>query len=522
MKKIIIPIILAVVSMNGKLLAQAGTLDPTFGNGGIVVTHTPLQNEALCMEIQSDGKIVVGGYSGNAGGQDFSMSRYNANGTLDNSFGTGGIVVTTMSSNGDDVCEAVLIRPDGKIIMVGYAYLAQTNVQVALARYLSNGTLDTTFGVQGKVLTVVGNGMDYGFSALLQPDGKILVSGYSANGSGGDIALVRYNSDGSLDASFGTNGKVMADMVGNADHAFKVLLQPDGKIVTPVYMNNGTTYVFGVARFNSDGSFDNTFGNGGKVINMIGTTEDVAESAVLQPDGKIVVVGYSWNPGYTDTDLAMARYNSDGSLDTTFGNGGKVLAPIGTTYDYLRSVTLQSDGKIVAVGETNIGSSADFAVVRFNTDGSFDTSFNSTGISIEDVGAGEGDLAMFVEMQTDGKIVVAGSTIYNQDVDIAIVRYLSGLELGVVDFSLDNNSVFVYPNPISATATLEYTLLQTENISLDITDMQGKKICSLVNGEMQESGKHEQHFTLPETLAAGTYLLVLSTEKGKVSVKIVK
>jgi uncharacterized delta-60 repeat protein len=302
------------------------------------------------------------------------------------------------------------------------------------------------------------------------------------------------------------------------------LLQTDGIIITAGRSHDGTKYNFGVFRFNSNGSPDNSFGTGGKVVTSIGPTEDDAGAAVVQADGKIVVAGGTWNAASTDFDFGLARYNANGTLDNTFGNGGIVVGQDTAVLDGFNAMTIQPDGKIVAVGLYGTPPDLDILVDRFNTDGSFDTSFNSTGKVVTDLGTNDTDVGYGIVIQTDGKIVVAGRGSINSsaDVDVAVLRYLSGLNLGVIDFSVENNSLLVYPNPIAANATLEYTLTQSEKISVEITDMQGKVVCSVLNNQMQEVGKHQQDFVLPATLASGNYLLVLSTDEGKVSVKIVK
>jgi uncharacterized delta-60 repeat protein len=517
--------VLTLLLFAGKLFSQAGVLDVGFGNNGIVITHATDFNEGYSVAMQTDGKIVVGGYSGNYGLEDYAVWRYNTNGSIDNTFGTGGRTVTPVCS-GTDRGQCVLLQPDGKIILTGYStggqYPAMTTV-----RYLTNGTIDTTFGTQGIVITnLPGNGPSYAWTAALQTDGKIVVGGIGPTPPYGELALVRYNSSGTLDMSFGTNGMLTTDMSGsnNYNTAFGIQLQPDGKIVASAYVYDGTRYKFGVARFNTDGSLDNSFGTNGKVISTIGF-DDVANGIALQQDGKIIVCGYTWRPGYTDTDITLVRYNTDGTLDTSFGNAGVVIDPDSLNYGYLRVVTIQPDGKIIGAGQYGIPGANDFLAVRFNTDGSFDTTFNSTGKAIDDInGTNDQDYACAVTLQTDGKIVVAGATVISSlsDVDIAVVRYLASPDVGVVDFSVDNNSVFVYPNPVNGNAMIEYTLTQAEKISIGLTDMQGRIIYSFVNNEMQQAGKQQQAFELPEVLAAGTYLLMLSTEQGSVSIKIMK
>jgi len=211
----------------------------------------------------------------------------------------------TTDFGGSDYGFSVALQPDGKIVVAGYA-----GGDFALARYNSDGALDTSFGSGGKVTTDFGGSYHPdGFSVALQPDGKIVVAGYA----GGDFALARYNSDGALDTSFGSGGKVTTDF-GGSDAGYSVALQPDGKIVVAGYAGLD----FALARYNSDGALDTSFGTGGKVTTDFSGGRDVGYSVALQPDGKIVVAGYA------GVDFALARYNSDGALDTSFGSGGKV------------------------------------------------------------------------------------------------------------------------------------------------------------------------------------------------------
>lgn len=505
------------------MFSQPASLDPTFGTNGIVVTNSTPHDEAYNIAMQPDGKIVICGYSGSNGTMDFALSRYNTNGSLDNTFGNNGRVVTQVSQE-NDVARCVVIQPDGKIIVTGSSDSSNFTV-ISTVRYLPGGTPDPSFGTLGIVKTAAGSGgLSYGYTAALQPDGKIIVGG-NANLQNGavNIALVRYNSNGTLDPGFGANGIVSADMNNNYDHTFGIALQPDGKIVASVYTFDGVRYRFGVARFNSNGSFDNSFGVGGKIISQVGF-DDVAKAITLQADGKIIIAGYTWNPSYTDTDMALARYNTDGSPDTTFGTGGIIIHPNSAGYDYLFSITVQPDGKIIGAGESMIANYADFLLARFNTDGSLDATFNTSGKVIVDMGYGLPDYASAVTLQADGKIVMAGFTFAPASaIDVALARYLGGsLNVGVVDFAVDNNSVFVFPNPVSSNATIEYTLTQDESISIYITDMQGRIVSTVLNNSAQEAGKHTQAFEMPETIAAGNYLLVLSTEKEKISVKITK
>ena len=286
--------------------------------------------------------------------------------------------------------------------------------------WAADGDLDTSFDTDGKVSTPILSGADEANSVVLQSDGKIVAAGSSYNGSNYDFAVVRYNTDGSLDTTFGTGGKVTTSIGSDSDVANSVVLQSDGKIVAAGYSHNGSNFDFAIVRYNTNGSLDTTFDADGKQTTSIGSGTDGANSAVLQSDGKIVAAGYSHNG--TNTDFAVVRYNTDGSLDTTFDTDGKQTTAIGSGAEVANSVVLQGDGKIVAAGYSHNGTNTDFAVVRYNTDGSLDTTFDTDGKQTTSIGSGT-EVARSVVLQSDGKIVAAGWMHNGTNEDFAVVRY---------------------------------------------------------------------------------------------------
>ena len=241
------------------------------------------------------------------------------------------------------------------------------------------------FGIgDGVVTTAVGPSIDEGRSVTVQADGKVLVAGYSHNGTDFDFALTRYNADGSLDTSFGSGGMVTTAIGAGLDAAYSVTVQTDGKILVAGESHNGTDKDFALVRYNTAGTLDASFGTGGVVTTAIGAGDDSAQSVTVQTDGKVVVAGNSHNG--SDFDFALARYNSDGSLDTSFGTGGKVTTDIGSTLESGQSVTVQPDGKVVVGGYHHNGANLDFALMRYNTDGSLDTGFGTGGTVLTDFG----------------------------------------------------------------------------------------------------------------------------------------
>ena len=408
---------------------EPGALDTAFGSGGKVTTAVPGPNSrANGLAVQSDGKLLVAGGSFNGSNYDFALVRYHADGSLDASFGNLGMVTTPIGTS-QDYARSVAVQSDGKIVVAGDSNNG-TNSDFALVRYNANGTLDTSFGSGGKVTTSFsGTSGEAGQSVAVQSDGKIVVAGYSDNGTVNyDFALVRYNADGTLDTTFGTGGKVVTPIGSGDDYGQSVAVRSDGIVVAGYAENGSGDGDFALARYRSDGSLDTTFGIGGKVITPIGLYGDSGQSVAVQSDGKIVVAGSSSNGGMDDYDFALARYLSDGSLDTTFGNGGKVTTDIGSSSDDSgQSVALQSDGKIVVAGSSYNGANYDFALVRYQANGTLDTSFGNGGKMITPVGDSD-DIGWSVAVQRDGKIVVAGDSRNGSDYDFALVRYLGTTE----------------------------------------------------------------------------------------------
>ncbi|WP_232628664.1 beta strand repeat-containing protein [Methylobacterium sp. Leaf118] len=398
---------LAVVRYNAD-----GSLDTSFGSGGKVrvsVGEPGTSAGANAVTIQADGKIVVSG-SGNGvfmSGSDFAVVRFNVDGTLDTGFGVGGKVLTDFNPYDSDAAFDVVVQIDGKIVVSGYSNLESGGSAFAMARYNVNGTLDTSFGSGGKIVTAVAFDPPYdlGYSLALQTDGKIVVSGYSYDFSGGgqDFALIRYNIDGSLDTNFGAGGKVVTPVgAGTAsDTGRAVTIQADGKILVAGLAGGD----FGLVRYNVDGSLDTSFGTNGKVLTPVGTGFDVAYDVVALADGTILVSGYAVSGPDSEGDFAVVRYKSDGALDTAFGSNGRVLTPVGpgTSSDNSYGMVVQADGKIVVSGYSAIGGGSDiqFAVVRYNANGTLDTSFGGSNSLGGTVGYTEKGTAVVLDADVD-------------------------------------------------------------------------------------------------------------------------
>lgn len=424
-----------------------GLLDISFGTGGKVLTQVGSgQDQARGVVVQADGKIVAVGSALNPSNRDFAIVRYNADGSLDPAFGSGGKVLTQIGSSTDDA-RAVAIQADGKIVVAGSAFNGSTN-DFSLVRYNSDGTLDGTFGTGGKVVTSLSVGADDAYAMTIQSDGKIVVAG-SANGVSSvyDFAVARYNSDGSLDAGFGSGGQIITPVGIYFDFAYSVFVQPDGKIVAAGTSGDSLQgYEIALLRLDAGGAPDASFGSGGKVLTHFASVSYGANSAGIQADGKIVVAGYSIAPAY---DTTLVRFNPDGTVDSSFGTGGQTIVSLTGSNDYAYSMAIQADGKIITAGYALTGVSDDFAVLRFRPDGTLDGSFGTGGKVVVPVGGGSDD-AYAVAIQPDGRIVAAG-TGFGTATSFALARFNSdGLNVGpTASLTIDFSNIIVPGNTVA-------------------------------------------------------------------------
>jgi uncharacterized delta-60 repeat protein len=339
-----------------------GTPDATFGTNGQARTDFGANDGCYSVGIQADGKIVVGGEADVGSHYDFALARYLPNGTLDPSFDEDGKVTTDWFAGNDSAAE-LLIQPDGKIIAVGTAG-TPTGSHFALARYNADGSMDTRFGTGGKVNTAIGSLGANAYAAVLQLNGNIVVGGRSALPGGESFALARYTSSGVLDSSFGANGITTTTLASGEDRILGLALQPDGRILAVGRsFTAGISYDFGIARYLSNGSLDTSFDGDGMRTVGFGPYSDWAEAVEVQPDGKIVLSGF-----YSEASrqgMGILRLNSNGSYDQTYGPDGIVKITPGPTNDRLHGSALDANGNFVGAGfTTDSGGTSNLAVVR--------------------------------------------------------------------------------------------------------------------------------------------------------------
>ncbi len=519
-----------------KVIAQAGTLDISFGVGGKVITDfgTTSTSRAECVAVQSDGKILVAGYNTTSGSNstkaDFTLVRYNLNGTLDATFDLDGIATANFLSFSNislgDLGNTLAVQSDGKILVAGTladAAFSPTSYTFGVLRFNTNGSLDASFGVNGKAAFV---GEGYCESIALQADGKILLGGFGSLNP--DFHLTRLNSNGSLDTGFGINFGQETYIVGPSNVQFNsfsfahtVLVQTDGKILLSgyYYFNpTGGAHRFIIIRLNSNGAYDSSFGNGGVVygdlmdpnLNM-GSYTDNAFAAALQSDGKILMAGASCS-SFSNCDFAMVRFNTNGTMDNSFGINGVATAGIGLGLEEVRSIGIQSDGKIVVAGTTNGGS--DVALARFTTVGTLDNTFDVDGKVVTPVGSGN-DFGRSVALQADGKILVAGTRETGTKADFFVLRYNNNL-VGINDSDLQEREWSVYPNPTEGKFYLRCLSTATKlKTKIEVYTIYGQKMLQ-TETQNQIIELDLSHFP------SGIYSLVISTPNEIFYQKIVK
>jgi uncharacterized delta-60 repeat protein/uncharacterized repeat protein (TIGR01451 family) len=409
MKKTLIATLL--IFLPAPLRAAPGDLDTGFDSDGIVTTDVAGEtDQPFALALQSDGLLVVVGSAQTGGNTDAALARYNSDGSLDTEFNETGLVTLPIGSS-TDVASAVQILDDGTILIAG-SFL-EADADPFLARLNADGTVDTTFGTEGIVTTAVSSNVESVGGLGIDSEGRIVIGGFS----GGDFFAARYTGEGELDSTFSGDGIATTNFEGGSDFGRDMTLQADDKVVVAGEATIGGNRDFALVRYGTDGELDSTFGGDGRVTTAIGSATDTAQAVAIQEDGKIVAAGFSFSGA--QNNFALVRYNEDGSPDTGFNGDGNADGIITTNFgtnSEAYAVRIQADGKIVVAGKAN----QDFAVARYNSDGSLDNAatFGTNGTVTTDVGS-TSDQAADLAIQSDGKVVVVGSN----EADFVVVRY---------------------------------------------------------------------------------------------------
>ncbi len=408
--------------------AAPGDLDNTFSaDGKRTLSFFNESSRAEAVMVRPDGRIVVAGTC-DLTPSAFCIAQISATGTLDLAFGSqgNGVEIVAINSDGSRVTAAVM-QPDGKVIVAGYCQEG-TRYDFCLARFTVGGRLDSSFGSGGKIATDVTASSDFARALAIQPDGKIVVVGQCGNSTFGNFCVVRYHSHGALDNSFSGNGIQATDIVRD-DNATAVAIQPDGKIIVVGTCADSTSVTeerFCIVRYTTSGVVDTGFPK----MPARGGDFSSAKAVVIQPDGRFVVAG-ECEIGVSNNRACLSRYNADGSTDTTFRS-----TPLAEANFKPVAAVFQADGKIAVAAYKGVLESTRFVIALYNSDGTLDQSFSADGQSEADF-AGTGDFASAITAQTDGKFVVAGyCNDYVGSINMCVARF-EAANKGYRECSLD-------------------------------------------------------------------------------------
>jgi uncharacterized delta-60 repeat protein len=505
-------VIFLFLNVNAQKANKAGTLDSSFGVNGVVTTDFDNSvDEAYAVVLLPDKKIIAAGIA-TFNHQNFSLAQYNADGSLDNSFGKKGIVHSYFGKIfAYTYCAAV--QQDGKILLGGSmsSDIGNYGNYFLLMRYNKNGSLDSSFAHNGIDTIVIPNTFNTGGafrSILVQPDGKIIGAG-SSSGTNNNFTVMRFMPTGKPDSSFGING-IARTIFGN-DYAVDACLQPDGKILVG---GNGSAE-FLLMRYNTDGSLDNGFGNKGIASANFrsGSISSTCRAIALQPDGKIVAAGEIQNYRKANEGIILARFNVDGTTDYSFGNrGGYSLNKFNYTV-LCKDMALQPNGKIILAGST-LTKQFSFGVARYNNDGSIDSSFGPNG-GVQNSFYRYSE-ANAVAIQPDGKIVAVGEipgTNCNICTDFGLIRY-NGDEINKAVSKISNSIFKISPNPATNILRIQ-GLPSNQNIKITAVDFSG-------NVKLQAVTNNSSYNLNIASLKQGNYLLKIETNDDVVTKQFAK
>ena len=396
--------LLIALALPASAFGQAGTLDTSFSGDGKQVTNlTPGLEIAYEVVVQADGKIVAAGQAGGQGGR-IGIVRYNPDGSLDSTFSGDGKLLTNFTTRPDFALD-VALQADQKIVVVGG--IGGQGGRCGIVRYNPDGGLDSTFSGDGRQAINFSPGWDSCYKALIQPDGKI-VTGGTAHRQGSRCTLLRLNADGSLDdATFSADGKLELNFTSRIDYFEELALQADGKIVavgTADWDRRGARVI--VTRFTTDGSLDTGFSGDGIILANFATPFDGAFAVAVQPADQAIVVG-----GQAGESMTVLRYLPDGTPDATFSGDGRVVTEVAPSLDYAEDVEIQADGKIVVGGSASyFRRDSKFLLARYDTAGALDPTFSGDGKLLINFSSSTDEAYGLALQPADGKIVIGGVT----------------------------------------------------------------------------------------------------------------
>ena len=519
--------ILLVLLFTTTAYTQSLVFDSSFGtNGYTIASETNLTEAIYEIGLQSNGKIIANLTYGLPDllteRSNSVLIRYNQNGTIDSSFGSNGKYYFNNNAYQENKCYFKVLSND-KIVAL---YInGTTNEEVFLTRLNSNGTLDTSFGLNGIVnLSTIQSVFDIEPDCLfVQPDNKILVGGEARFGNNYDGLVVRFNENGQVDTTFGNNGLVTIDTnnlpnTAVFEYFLSISFQTDGKILlggsrTGLNQTIADIYDFLLVRLNQDGSIDQGFGSNGVVVTSFSASTESIQKIVVNQGGEIIVMGTLFDlVDENNFKIALAKYNSSGSLVTTFGTNGIVQLETNVinSNEFGYDLDILANGKLIISGASRVSpNNIKMLIAKLNQDGSYDTTFSNNGIYLQNLGSFSAGITDTILLPNDS-LLIAGVFINSNDEDDCFLGKLIPENLASIGFNKKN--VQIYPNP---TANVLH-IVNSNNAAIEnitITDLSGKKVLEQ---------KENLSVINVEHLQKGLYLLELEYEGGKQIEKFMK
>lgn len=498
------------------LTAQDGSLDPSFGDGGLLVGDFAETTRFEAMALQADGKIVATG----ARGLELMVARFLPDGSIDTGFGTNGFFYDDMDAAAGGF--QVLVQEDGKIIVFGTVRVAPSKFALLATRLFADGSgYDTSFGTDGRYINQISGSSfpeDDILDAVFLSDGKIGVAGRSYSGQRDNIIVGRLTADGQNDPTFGDDGITLIDLP-TFSRANALVEAANGDLVITGTTDSRSIFI---ARFDEDGNAVNSFGvDGFTFFNEASSINNGANDMVALPNGQFLVGGNAFDFDNIDNDITLYRFNADGSLDGSYGTNGFVKIARSSN-ESIQSLILQSDGQVLAGGSTG-GFDSKFAITRFSSEGALDLSFGNNGWSVNDIGPGfNGDGITDMAQLDNGDILTVGYTLEDNTYSYAVAKFTSTLsslnELSKLGIEARIFPTITQQNSINLELTIEASL--TLNISL--LNNLGQTIKTWSNPISFNAGTSQQTLELPSNISAGSYYILMETEEGRTALPIRK
>ena len=507
--------LLALVIISNTLFGQAGALDTSFGDNGIMITtFENLSSGANSIAMQSNGKIILSGYNTEDANQDIFLARYLPNGLLDTEFGNEGKYIFSISDS-KDACYDIETDDEDNIYLLGVSRNIDIPHRGYVMKLTKNGKIDSSFADDGIWVNDTEDIGDKFREIIILENGKIIISGYSIFQSITRSTTVQLNADGTIDNSFGTNGMTNISVPSGYFGQF-ASVDHEGNIISGGFQSNYTFNVV-LVKLDSQGEPDLSFGDNGVLWDK-SHSEDFVRSITIQSDNKIILGTTVTNVG-TST-FGLIRYNEDGSFDESFGDNGRVYTSFMDSYlddEIAHSVLLDEEENIIISGFVGLTDEINYAIACFDNDGNLDTSFGDNGKVITDLGFD--DMIYTSILQEDGKLVCAGSSITSDDISsFSMARYETKLSTSTVELNKINAEINLSPNPSDGRFIISTDNIGSEITAVDLINLKGNVIHRLSQDETNflRSNKYLE-IDLGENITRGLYAIRLFTHRGIIS-----